>query len=66
MRIGLFACLGFVLLTAGPARSEDTWRAGAAAVKITPERPMWLSGYADRNKPATGTLSDLHAKALVI
>jgi hypothetical protein len=43
-----------------------TWKAGAASIKITPEKPMWLSGYASRNKPADGTLIDLWAKALVL
>jgi hypothetical protein len=48
------------------AEPAGTWKAGAASIKITPEKPMWLSGYAGRDHPATGTLSDLHAKALVL
>jgi neutral ceramidase len=42
------------------------WKAGAAKVKITPARPMWMSGYASRTGPAEGTLIDLWAKALVL
>ncbi len=42
------------------------WKAGAARVKITPEKPMWMSGYASRNHAAEGTLIDLWAKALVL
>src|SRR4029077_17772583 len=42
------------------------WKAGAAKVVITPERPMWMSGYAARTKPAQGKLHDLWAKALVL
>jgi hypothetical protein len=55
-------------LFAVPARADDaaTWKAGAARVKITPDRPMWLSGYASRTRPAEGTLLDLWAKALVL
>ncbi len=55
-------------LLAVPARADDAvpWKAGAARVKITPDRPMWLSGYASRTKPAEGTLLDLWAKALVL
>jgi hypothetical protein len=51
-----------------PPAAEATggWRAGVGRVKITPQRPMWLSGYAGRDKPAQGTLTDLWAKALVI
>jgi hypothetical protein len=42
------------------------WKAGAAKVVITPERPMWMSGYAARTKPARGKLQDLWAKALAL
>lgn len=48
----------------GPALS---WKAGAASAKITPLRPMAMSGYAGRKgKPAEGTEQDLFAKALAI
>jgi len=40
--------------------------AGTGRVKITPQLPMWLSGYAGREKPATEVLQDLWAKALVL
>jgi neutral ceramidase len=40
--------------------------AGVARKVITPETPIWLSGYAARTKPATEVLHDLWAKALVI
>ena len=40
--------------------------AGVARKVITPETPIWLSGYASRTKPATDILHDLWAKALVI
>jgi acetyl esterase/lipase len=42
------------------------WRAGVARTKITPRGPMWMSGYAARNRPAEGTLLDLWAKVLVL
>ncbi len=42
------------------------WKAGVAAVKITPETPMWMSGYASRNHAATGTLHEMWAKTLVV
>jgi hypothetical protein len=55
-------------LVAVPARADDApgWKAGAARVKITPDKPMWMSGYSSRTKPAEGTLTDLWAKALVL
>jgi hypothetical protein len=50
------------------ARGDDErpWRAGVARVNITPELPIWLSGYAARNKAAQDKLDDLWAKALVL
>jgi hypothetical protein len=56
------------LLFAVPARAADapTWKAGAAKVKITPDKLMWMSGYGARTKPAEGKLTDLWAKALVL
>ncbi|HEX7899751.1 MAG TPA: hypothetical protein VF950_18425 [Planctomycetota bacterium] len=42
------------------------WKAGTAAEKITPEEPVFLAGYASRNKPFTGVAGDLWAKALAL
>ncbi|MEZ6110238.1 MAG: hypothetical protein R3C99_04380 [Pirellulaceae bacterium] len=41
-------------------------QAGSAAVTITPEHLMWMSGYAGRDKPADGKITELWAKALVL
>jgi hypothetical protein len=46
--------------------ADTPWRAGVARVNITPELPIWLSGYGGRNKPAASKLDDLWAKALVL
>ena len=48
-----------------PAALAD-WKAGVAKVAITPEKPMWLSGYGARMRPADGKLTELWAKALVL
>ena len=40
------------------------WKAGTATVAITPEEPMWMAGYASRDKPSEGKIHDLCAKAL--
>jgi hypothetical protein len=37
-----------------------------AKVNITPEKPMWMSGYAGRDHAAEGTETDLWARALAI
>ena len=42
------------------------WQAGVARVNITPDEPMWMSGYASRDRPAEGTRHELWAKALAL
>jgi neutral ceramidase len=42
------------------------WKAGASAVVITPEKSLWMGGYAARTKPSEGVLQDLYAKALAL
>src|SRR3989339_2015571 len=49
-----------------PIQTSTTWKAGVARVKITPEEHMWMAGYAFRNKPSEGKLTDLWAKALIL
>ncbi len=44
----------------------EGWMAGVARVDITPETPMWMSGYGGRDKVAEGKLTDLWAKSLVL
>jgi len=58
------AVLGLILL-ALPAASAD-FRAGMARVKITPELPVWLNGYAIRTHPSNHVMLDLWAKALAL
>lgn len=57
MKLFLMAAIGAAVLSAD-------WKAGAAAVKITPEEPIWLAGYAARTKPSEGVLHDIWAKAM--
>jgi len=45
---------------------QEKWKAGVASVVITPERSMWMSGYAARTKPSEGKVHDLHAKVLAL
>lgn len=42
------------------------WKAATAKTVITPDQPMWMSGYGNRDRPAEGTLHDLWCKALAI
>jgi len=56
-----------LLLLLGAAEIFGTGlRAGAARVDITPEGPIWMSGYASRNHPSTGIRQHLFARALVV
>jgi neutral/alkaline ceramidase-like enzyme len=42
------------------------YKAGIGRILITPEKPIYLSGYAGRDHPSEGVLADLWAKALAI
>ena len=48
------------------AATAKPLQAGLAKIAITPDRPVWLSGYASRNKPSEGKLHDIWAKALAV
>jgi neutral ceramidase len=66
MRKLLFVqCAIAVLLPLAPAVAAE-WQAGLAAVKITPEAPIRLAGYAQRNRPSEGVAADLYAKVLAL
>lgn len=43
-----------------------TWKAGVAAMAITPAEPMWLAGWAARRQPASGKSTELFTKALAL
>ncbi len=63
------ACLVFFAgaWAAAPATAADGgWNVGLAKAAITPDQFMWMAGYASRDRPADGKLSDLWAKALVL
>jgi len=67
----LFACLILsstlgVFAYDGEDDRATQWKAGAASVKITPQRRLHMAGYASRKEPAEGTEQDLFAKALAI
>src|SRR5262245_54019534 len=50
-----------------PAQPPDAaWKAGLASGVISPEGPIWMAGYAARDKPSEGKVQDLVAKALAL
>lgn len=62
----LLLCLLVFVIAAAPVTDTPAWKAGAASAKITPEKPLWMAGYAARTKPSEGVELDLFAKALVL
>lgn len=56
----------FVILALALPLSGAGFQAGTARTRITPDVPLWLSGYASRTHPATGVQQDLWAKALAL
>src|SRR5262249_40288071 len=63
MRHAFFALLivgTSVVLSTGASAAERDWKVGLAQVKITPDKPVFLAGYASRNKPFERLESDLY------
>jgi hypothetical protein len=60
------AGLAVFLVCGGAAAAEPDWKVGLARVKITPEKPVPLSGYASRNKLSEGLATELYVKTMVL
>lgn len=62
--------LAAIVMAAGECAVADdaptAWKAGVASTVITPESPMWMAGYAARDKPSEGKVQDLYVKALAV
>ena len=65
-----FISFGFIisiaLFASVTCAQESDWSAGLAAVKITPEKPVRLAGYAARIKPSESVDMDIFATALAL
>src|SRR5688500_13458513 len=48
------------------ALAADAWKAGVAAVTITPGKPVVMLGFPDRAGPFTSVAGDIFAKALAL
>src|SRR5262245_62132375 len=55
-----------ISMVTGALAQETAWKVGLARVKITPEQPLFMAGYASRNKPFEPIHDDLYAKAIVL
>jgi len=57
----------FLLITPDYAKAAETeWKAGLATIKITPDIPVPMAGYASRTKPFEKVEQDIYAKALAL
>jgi neutral ceramidase len=43
-----------------------SWKVGVATAKVTPQKMLFMAGYAARKKPAEGKVQDLFAKVLAL
>lgn len=64
--LGTALLLVWIALVGQSGQAVAAWKAGAARARITPVEPMWMAGYASRDRPAEGTSTDLWAKALAL
>lgn len=62
----LLRCFGLALTLFLPAAQAQEYRAGVARADITPQVPIWLAGYGNRNKPSEGVDHPLSLKALAL
>jgi hypothetical protein len=62
----LTAVAAIGLTAPGVPRATPEWRAGLATADITPDRSLWMAGFAARTQPSQGVALPLHAKALAL
>jgi neutral ceramidase len=55
-----------LLLALVSSLTAADYKAGIGRILITPDKPIYMSGYAGRDHPSEGAIHDLWAKALVI
>ena len=66
MRSMLLWVLALACASTMRGAEEGAWKVGLASRKVTPQTPVFLAGYASRNKPFETVVSDLYVKALVL
>lgn len=64
LNAGLFV-LSLICVSNSDA-AESGWQAGLSRIVITPEKPMWMSGYGGRTHAAEGKVHDLFARAIAL
>jgi hypothetical protein len=64
MKLRILLVASLALAASAPA--QTAWKAGVAKVSITPSEPIWMAGYAARNKPSEGVRQQIYVKALAL
>ena len=62
----LVLCLVIAGSSSAAPAADAAWKAGFASIKITPEMPVMMAGYAGRIRPFERVQQDIHAKALLL
>ena len=62
--LSLFLFFGLIFVI--PSSEAAGWKAGVSSVVITPDKPIWMAGYGNRDKPSEGKIHDIHVKALAV
>ena len=62
----MLACSAIYLPSYGNDNAPSGWKAGIAKAVITPDKPIWMAGFASRTHPAEGKLHDIWVKALAL
>lgn len=60
------SALVVALLASKSVGGEANWKCGIAKADITPSQPMWMAGYASRNRPSEGAVHPLWLKVAVL
>src|SRR5689334_14249576 len=60
------AVFGLVLAASSSWGQDAAWKVGLASAKITPPQPVFMAGYAGRNKPYERVHDDLWAKTMLL
>lgn len=58
--------LALLLFLTLHTQAQGPLKAGIGRVVITPEKNLWMAGYASRTAPADGKIHDLYAKTLAL
>ncbi|GAB4148554.1 MAG: hypothetical protein Tsb009_22420 [Planctomycetaceae bacterium] len=62
----LLSLIGSFHAVSAADKLGPVWQAGFSRVAITPQKPMFASGYGGRNKPSQGKIHDLYVRAAAI